>query len=257
MITRFTTALVALTVLFNVSLIPSKTDARTLTASENKTQVMTGASFKIAQELPRLQQELSGYISSGGTNTYMFHGQEGEPVRFYTESQDAPIAMTLKTLGGKVLARDITSSTSIPSIYLSLPSEGLYRLEISSKDTSYEGNYSLNAIGGRHYSLKDYLFRGYLSSGVTNTYTFQGQAGEPVRFSIESRNLPTVITLKDAEGNVLARDSARSTNRSSPTISLTLPNDGAYTLEITTEKTSRKGDYILSTRGGIDFRVNK
>lgn len=256
MITRFTAALVTLAVLLSVLPIKSKAYARSVAGSKSEAQVLAGSSFKIAQQFRQYQQQFSGYLSPGGTNTYTFQGQAGESIRFSAESQEFPTAITVKNLKGKILARDATSS-SIPTVSIALPSDGLYLLEVSTKDASSEGNYTINTNGGRHFFLKEHQFRGNLSPGVINSYTFQGQAGELVRFSTDSKRVPTVITLKDSSGNILAQDDSRSTTRSSPTISLTLPSSGIYTLEISSIAASRRGNYTLNTSGGIDFKLTR
>lgn len=259
MITRSTVALVPFAVLCSVFLLKSAAYARDIPTLPGQMQNETEVPLRIFEEFRPSRQPAGGYLVSGGTNTYIFQGKAGEPVAFSASSTEVSPVITLRTLKGKILARDGVSPTtdSMTKVYLALPSDGLYTVEVSCQEAASEGNYSLSASGGRNFLLKEYQISGNLARGGTNTYTFQGQAGEFVRFSTESKKIPTTITLKDSNGNVIAGEKASSTASYSPAINVTLPSSGIYTLEVSSEKASSQGNYVLNTNGGMDFKLNQ
>lgn len=259
MITRSTVAFVPFAVLCSVFLLESTAYAREIPTLPGESPNRTEVPLRIFEEFRQSPQPAGGYLVSGGTNTYIFQGKAGEPVAFSVTSMELSPMITLRNLRGRILARERVSSTtnSMPTLSVALPSDGLYTVEVSSQEAASAGNYSLSASGGRNFLLKEHQISGYLARGGSNTYTFQGQAGEFVRFFTESNKIPTVITLKDPTGNIIARENASSTASSSPAINMTLPNSGIYTLEVSSERASSQGNYVLNTNGGINFKLNQ
>lgn len=257
MITRSTTALVPFAVFCSLLLFKSTAHAQGIPTLPGESNNGTEVPLKIFEEFRPSQQPSGGYLVSGGTNTYIFQGRAGESVKVSASSTELSPVVTLRTLKGRILARERVSSTtnSMPTVSVALPSDGLYTVEVSSQEAASQGNYALSASGGRNFLLKEYQISGYLARGGTNTYTFQGQTNELVRFSTESRKIPTLITLKDSTGNVIAQEKASTTASNSPVISLTLPSTGLYTLEVSSERASSQGNYILHTYGGTDLTL--
>lgn len=257
MMTRSTAALVPFAVLCSVLLFKSAAHAQGIPTLPGEMNNGTEVPLKIFEEFRQSQQPSGGYLVSGGTNTYIFQGRAGEAVTFSASSTEMSPVITVRNLKGKILAREKASSntSSTPEVYLALPSEGLYTVEVSSQEATSEGNYTLSANGGRNFLLKEYQITGYLARGGTNTYTFQGQTNELVRFSTESKRIPTMITLKDSTGNVIAQEKASATASYSPAINLKLPSTGLYTLEVSSEKASSQGNYLLHTYGGTDLKL--
>ena len=96
---------------------------------------------------------------------------------------------------------------------------------------------------------------GVLSTAGTAEYTFQGERGQYVQITLESRAFDAYLRLLDFKGGVVVEDDDSAGNLNAQIGPLPLPETGAYTIVVTSLSQREVGEYTLSLSGSVVERI--
>jgi hypothetical protein len=141
-----------------------------------------------------------------------------------------------------------------------LPSSGVFTVTVGSFDGSGRGSFTVtlesgssiqptveptSVPGGSQIALGDTI-TGELRAGQTQTtYTFQGEAGQPISISLTSPDFDTYLRLQDSTGYDLITDDDGGGDLDSRIAIYALPNNGSYTVVVESYD-GNSGSYTLS-----------
>lgn len=78
-----------------------------------------------------------------------------------------------------------------------------------------------------------------------NEYTFQGQSGQEVTITMQSREFDTYLIFLDPSGNTIAQNDDISSTNTNSEITVTLPQSGTYTVVANAYDSRGRGNYSL------------
>ncbi len=201
---------------------------------------------------------------------YNFEGNAGDRIVIEmndvddTRKLDAYLILTDET--GEVLAEndDVDLNSTDSRIEFELPADGTYTIvatRYAEADGLSEGNFELSlALADQTVDIPDTSVLEYGSS-VTGTisdetfevlYTFEGRAGDTITIEMnaaESGNLDPLLSLLNAEGEVVAENDDFDLNSTDSRIEFELPADGTYTVVATRYSGANgvsEGEFTLS-----------
>ena len=180
---------------------------------------------------------VEGSIDTDTGVCYGYRGTAGEKVTFWaTTDGDNDLALSLYDRRGNLLdSNDTGFNGTDPRLIAELPSDNYYFLVVTSGFTP--GPYTLSSTAGSSYCPGvPVLETGIEQSGELDDtgqqfFSLSGGSNQTLTFWVESTNLDPTITLYDAEGYILGNDDD-SRDGVDPLLTTTLPEDGAYCLEV-------------------------
>jgi hypothetical protein len=203
---------------------------------------------------------------------YSFVGHAGEKVTITLTSDDFDALLALRTTEGANVMSDDDSAGNLNARIdnFRLQADATYIILVSSSGGRSTGAYTLTLASDRpadatplpattpqatippagtnHLNPGDTV-TGTLKPGAPDSYTFNGQAGQPVTISASSEQFDAYLRLKDASGSVLTSDDDSAGNLNPRIENFALPADGTYTIQIGSYDNLGAGDYTLSLSG--------
>lgn len=202
---------------------------------------------------------LEGDASS---TTYTFEGAAGTVVTISVDSADFDSFVTLSDDNQVVLVTDDDTGGNLNARIenYELPSNGVYSVTVGSFDDSGRGDYTIiletgstiqptveptRVPDGSQIALGDTI-SGELRAGQTQaTYTFQGEAGQPISISLISPDFDAYLRLQDSTGYDLITDDDGGSDLNARIAIYTLPSNGTYTVVVESYD-GNSGSYTLS-----------
>lgn len=249
-----------------------------LEVTSDFSQVSGNYSFRLNTECSVMEisngQILSGSLTDAdcaslhlGTghwaDRYSFYGIANQRVDILTLAASFDDFVALYGPIGELIAQNDSSGGNDKAwISTTLPTSGVYTLEVTSDFSFVRGNYQFRlnvecAITPIHNgqtlsgSLTDAdcaslrLGRGHWA----DRYTFRGTAGQAVELRTTASSFDDFLVLYGPIGQVVAQDDS-SGGSDRARLRVTLPMSGAYIVEMTSDFSFERGNYTLQMTGG-------
>jgi len=202
-------------------------------------------------------------------NAYSFAGRRGQRIAIQMESREIDPYLILLSQDGDTLYLEDDDSAGNYNAFLetTLPADGTYIIIANSYAEGEEGRYnlSLNELGGGTPSQGggsagsgSFILRetGQLTPGdeiapdgtLFDTFSFQGNAGQSITVTLESREFDTYLALVDDAGQVVAQNDDISRENTNSEIVVSLPLTGTYYVIVNGYSTRDQGSYTLTIR---------
>jgi hypothetical protein len=214
-------------------------------------------------------QQVSGLLSASDpqvqdgsfADSYEFQGRAGEHVQITMRSSAFDTYLLIQGPGDfSSFNDDISGSDRNSQIDVVLPANGAYRITATSYTPKDTGAYtlSLNDLGQQTVSASRALTlsraqNGQLRTGdpqlpntgeFSNTYTFHGRAGQHVDITMSSTEFDPYLIVR-GPGVQEDNDDASPGDTSHSRVTVTLPQDGDYTIVATSYAAGMTGSYQL------------
>jgi hypothetical protein len=209
---------------------------------------------------------VTGMLKSGAPDSYTFSGQAGQVVSISAASEQFDAYITLKDASGNILTSDDDSAGNLNPLIqnFALPADGTYTIQIGSYDNLGAGSYTLSLSGTPAQTATAtpdtgvFLPFSPIGYGYTvklnfdqeiriQVLSFQGHAGDVINVSVESGGtFDTRLTVKRADGIVVAADDDSGKGLDPELYHLFLPTDGTYVLVISPNHAGENGTVSLS-----------
>jgi hypothetical protein len=207
---------------------------------------------------------VTGMLQSGAPDSYTFSGRAGQVVSISAASEQFDAYLALKDASGNTLASDDDSAGNLNPLIqnFALPADGTYTIQIGSYDNLGVGDYSLSLAGTQtpEATPDTGIFLPFSPVGYGYTVrlafdqevriqilSFQGHAGDMINVSVDSGGtFDTRLTVKRADGFVVATDDDSGKSLDPELYHLFLPTDGTYVLVITPNHAGENGTASLS-----------
>ncbi len=205
------------------------------------------------------------------TDKYTFTAAAGQQIFIALNSTAFDAYLYLLSPSGAILAEDDdgggNNNSRIPAGggFITLPSSGIYTIEVTSFGGSATGSYSLSLASASNCTPSSIsmgqTITGLLSStdcqssrrGISDRFALFANAGQQVTLTLRSSAFDTYLYLIDPNGFIVAEDDdgGGGTDSRIPVGSgfLTLPITGTYTMEVTSFTGASTGTYTLSLQG--------
>lgn len=240
---------------------------------------LTAGTPALAQTQPRPQPVLTPGVALSGElspldsqrrtgkfeDVFRLEGRRGQRVEIHLTSEDFDPYLLVNGPNGFAVANDDTDDEQLGSrVTIELPTDGVYRVSVTSFEASAMGSYRIAArpaaadavvdkvlpstpiqLGG---ALTGRLENGDPSTGdegkVQDRYRLTGRRGERVRIAVTSGDFDPVLRLQLPDGTIMANDDhGESTDSRIETV---LVDDGDYLIGVTSYGAERTGGYRLA-----------
>lgn len=181
---------------------------------------------------------LEGNLESGIFDCYRFNGTAEETVTLWVEAaSDLDTAIRLYDRQGNELDDDDAGFNGTdPRLTFKVPEDGIYFVEVSAFGDK-TGSYILSSATGSDFcpgveilSLGEEVNR-TLDDAGQQWFSFRGEANQSLTIWVESSDADSMLSIYDAQGFMLSNDDD-SRDGIDPMLSMILPEDGKYCLEI-------------------------
>lgn len=199
-------------------------------------------------------------IASGEyVDEYLIEGRAGDLLEVRVYSDDFDTYLMVSGPGGAKFENDDANSSTVNSRILErLPESGSYRIAVTSYEPGETGAYTMHAETSARPANGNLTSReqgelgtgdGRLASGeYTDTFTFEGEAGDLVELDLNSDDFDAYLLLRGPQGANFDNDDVEPGN-SNARISATLPESGEYSVMVTTYAPEETGAYLLEVVG--------
>ncbi len=215
-------------------------------------------------------------------NAYVFEGQRGQRIAVEMTSADLdPYLIVLSENTDSLYVEDDDSAGEYNArVETVLPEDGSYIILANSFSRGEQGRYDLqlrelNAASADmtrdrpealpadpdpapDVSDQDFILRqdGRLAFGdeiapdgtLFDQFSFDGEAGQQVTITIESREFDTYLAVVDDMGNLIAENDDRDRDTTNSYVEVTLPKTGSYLVIVNGYGRSDQGTYTLTVR---------
>lgn len=195
-------------------------------------------------------------------NAYSFRGRAGQQVVIEMSSTDLdPYLILLAPDGGDIAQDDDGGGEKNSRVVTTLPSDGTYTILANTSSSGETGRYNLRvaAAASTPQQTSQTLLQeqGDLGPGSPvwqedgtfyQVYRFQGNAGQVVTISMESREFDTYVLLLDPDGQLVGQNDDASSNNTNSLLTITLPRTGTYQVIANTYDRNGKGHFTLVVR---------
>lgn len=194
-----------------------------------------------------LQAGDSTFCADGSfADVYTFEAESGQGIMLNMVSQDMGVYLELVSPSGEVLARTGRESRNQSAIILEkLPETGTYTVLANAFHPERSGRYQLRATQPflvEQGSLNNRTRPCFEGGQRCRDYEFQGQANQTITVVLRQAEFDPYLVVLDAAGNVVARGK---TDRDA-VVNFTLPEDGWYTLLVSSVEAEASGQFWVS-----------
>jgi hypothetical protein len=233
-----------------------------LTEVRDGTAAQTAFAFRprhrrISINDPAVQGQLdtSSYFLPDGSlfNPYVFKGQLGQSITVEMESSDVDAYLVLLSLQGPLILIPVEDNDSgdfrNARLTAQLPCDGTYMLLATTFKPSETGQYRLSLSSNYLVEIADSLERNdpTLDDGSHyQEHSFEGQAGQFVRISLESDDFDTYLILLDGGHNFIAENDDIAPDNSNSLLVGPLPYDGLFYILVNAYDSDGLGRYRLT-----------
>lgn len=182
---------------------------------------------------------------------YTFKGKAGQQVAIDMSSLEVNPFLILLTPEGSLLAQSDEGGNNHARVTATLPADGTYTLIANTYKAGESGAYSLRAqafILQLHSELSQGEQR--LGDGSRyRDYTFQGQAGQSVKISLESEFDSHLLIYDPAHPETpLTKTDNKVESSKDCAIAIKLPRTGLYVVRVNANDSQGQGRYSLTVR---------
>jgi hypothetical protein len=221
----------------NAFLVAAQWDTLQPLLTSSSPLLVQGTSYCPNAPLLDRNTTVEGTIENDSGICYGYRGTAGEKIAFWATSEgDNDLALSLYDRRGNLLDSDDTGFNGTdPRLNAELPDDNTYFLVVTSGFTP--GPYTLSSMAGNSYCPGVPALEigqeqnGEMGDTGQQFFTFSGLRDQTLTFWVKSANLDPTLTLYDSQGYILGNDDD-SRDGVDPLISTTLPEDGAYCLEV-------------------------
>lgn len=213
-------------------------------------------------------QRVDGRLSRS-REIYTMEGRAGQRVRISLSSSRFDPVLALTGPGGFALENDDAPNTQTRNSMIEtvLPANGTYRLTVSAYGSSGRGEFRLavldtaNPAGGNARAVAfGETATGMLTASDDRSYSdayvdyfsYAGKAGERVTFDLGSPEIDTVLSVYLPTGVEERNDDFRASDGTDSRLSITLPEDGTYTIAASSFSPGEQGRYTLTVSAAAD-----
>lgn len=211
-----------------------------------------------------LNSTVNGLLAAAAVDQWQFEGNAGDVVTISMEAAGVAEIDTYLTLldpNNQIVAEDDDSGGGYNAMIegLSLRDSGTYTIAASSFDPTAAGGYTLTLSAGFGVPLDvegdvtlDTPITASLPRDEDVAYLFAGSAGQVITITLSSTaaTLDPYLILRGPDGERLAEDDDSAGSLNARIESLRLPEDGLYTIIVTTYAGRGAGRYSLLVEGG-------
>ena len=175
---------------------------------------------------------------------WFFEAEAGQAVRVTAESAGFDTMIEIVSSDGEVLAAndDCSSLTTDSCLEVTIPLAGRYEIRVSAFMGAGTGFYTVavqqsstaTSAGNVTALVMDTASPGRLGEGdqAVGRWSFDAEAGQPVRVTAESAAFDTVLTLLSAAGEVLGENDDCSSLTTDSCLEMTIPLAGRYEIRV-------------------------
>ncbi|MBW4515602.1 MAG: trypsin-like peptidase domain-containing protein [Timaviella obliquedivisa GSE-PSE-MK23-08B] len=259
-----------------------------LTAVRNGNASQTPGRGLVAQSITLNGAPVQGRLDSNSSvleddnsyyARYTFEGKAGQRIVISMTSSELDAYLILLSPNGDDLGQDDNGAGGKNAkLTVTLPENGTYTVLANTSSAREMGRYSLQAAvnggsstvnGGGSGSTPrpnasqqasgslPLQIQGSLGANSRvlqsdrspyQEHTFQGNAGQRVSISLESREFDSYLILLDPDGKKIAENDDASANTMNSALTVTLPSTGTYRIIANTYDSTGRGQYTLSIR---------
>ena len=202
-------------------------------------------------------------------NSYVFEGRQGQriEIEMISEDIDSYLILLSEDDDSLHLEDDDSAGEFNARLEATLPEDGSYIIIANSFAQGEQGRYNLrlSELESRDASSPSLSSpsnavilqqNGRLAAGdgvapdgtLYDQYTFEGEAGQRITVTLESREFDTYLAVVDDEGNLVAENDDASPDNTNSEVTLTLSRTGTYLVIVNGYSTSDRGTYTLIVR---------
>ncbi|NJL47244.1 MAG: trypsin-like serine protease [Leptolyngbyaceae cyanobacterium SM2_5_2] len=209
----------------------------------------------LTQALALNGQTIGGILQAGDSavcgdstlaDVYTFTAEAGQGVMIDLSSPDMSVDLLLVSPSGQVVGQSRSQGRNQAAIVLEkLPENGTYSVIAKASQSNRDGRYQLRATEPVlvERGALDRSTRPCFEGGQRcQDFQFQGRANQTVTVALQHAEFDPYLVLLDASGNVIARGQ---TDRNA-LVNFTLPEDGWYTLVVSSLQPEGSGQFIVS-----------
>jgi hypothetical protein len=184
-------------------------------------------------------------------DAWTFEGSEGTVINIALESDVFDAYVTLQNANGEILAEDDDAGPGIDALIIGyeLPADDTYTILAQTFSTAEVGAPYLLSLRETEFTepgeieYGSEVFAHFIlppaeeaagederETRNENRWTFEGSEGDLIDIELSSPNFDTMLTLLDADGNVLIEDDDQGGYLNSRIFLYALPTDGTYTI---------------------------
>jgi serine protease Do len=163
---------------------------------------------------------------------YTFHAEANQSVILEMSSDALNPYMMLLGPDGQLLAESEQGEDKTTRLYGKIPAKGTYTIVANSQKANQQGRYAIRAV------TPMLLHQGKLSAGGTQTYSFSGVANQQIAIDVNGQGFQPHIQLVDSTQRILWA------GKWDATVELTLPQNGAYHLIVSTDDQKKGGEFL-------------
>jgi serine protease Do len=221
----------------------SPTIARFLTPATVSEKIAISLSVNQMQQ-GRFQQTDSRFCDNSAAKIYTFTGEADQPILVNLSSSEIGSYLMLLAPDGEILGTDKGERNSSAQIMLNLPQRGTYTVIASALRPEQFGRYQLKV------SMPLMIEQSKLTAhdsrlddgSFYRRYTFSGKAGQSVAIALHQSAFDPFIAVLDSSGKTIAQGAVKRQE----IVRLELPQDGDYTLVVSTAKPGDRGAFSFS-----------
>ncbi len=196
---------------------------------------------------------------------FTFEGSAGDVVTISLSSSDFDSYLSLKNADGQEVAYDDDSAGNLNALIenFALPTDGTYTIEATSFGSFVSGSFTLTLEAGEGtqptaeptvtisnsgpIDLGDTVNGALTDENISASYTFEGNAGQIVRLTLEADDFDPYLSLTDANGIEIASDDDSAGSLNARIADFALPDSGSYTIIVDSASGYGRGEFTLST----------
>lgn len=214
-----------------------------------------------------LGERVNGSLS-GGMHTYTMEAEAGQRLRMVLTSDDFDTVLRVTGPNGFSVENDDAQGAAFTlnsAIDAQLPATGTYRVTVMSYNNQGSGGYNLVSMDTANPVPAGYepttIMQGQtlagslsrddapsMSGGTTDYFTFSGRQGDRVTVAIESENIDPYLTLYLPDGRTEENDDRGGMEDFNSELSITLPENGTYTIGASSFSPGETGSYNVIVR---------
>ncbi|MCB9453024.1 MAG: protein kinase [Anaerolineaceae bacterium] len=197
-------------------------------------------------------QSVTDYLDRNQEKEYYFKGVAGDIITIRVEAEFDSNLRLLDSEGRVLISDDDSGGNLNPLIeFFELPASDEYTIVLRGYSAESLGTYTISLIKGESaFGSTTPIAYGVTLNGVLNSddqvaYIFEGEAGDQIAASIQGA-FDSNLTLRDAQGNLIAQDDDSGGNLQPLLRDITLPGTGTYILVVAAYSPSDHGEFTIT-----------
>ncbi len=189
------------------------------------------------------------------TDLYTFEGDVDQPIMLKMVSAEMGSFLAVIAPDGQLVAQTGGDRNRPVGIAVNLPQRGTYTIIATSTRPEQAGQYQLQAstpllIEESRLTLSDAR---RLNGSAYRNYVFSGKAGQTIEIMLHEFEFDPFLAVVDPNGKVVAQGTAQRQD----IVTVKLPQDGQYTLVVSTVKPGDRGKFFLSVHPSTETQPSQ